>query len=169
MNSTRKIHYNVHPTTLKIFLEQDFPDMGSVDVSRSTNAACNCFGAFTWQITFVELQGSIPEMSVNTSGFEVLGANATVLASTKRESNSVSGTFRLSMPEFTHPGYTTRWPARTTPPLSYSASAADIKAAIQNYLWDHGNVSVSRSSADLQGGFTWRVEFTPKCMLLLNI
>ena len=105
-------------------------------VERST---INPDGGHTYYVTFPVSMGDVPEM-------EVFMADLPVTIATVQEGNELLGSFRLEFED------------ELTADIPFDASSAVLQSRLEE-LESVGAVSVSRSLADDQGGFTWHVEF----------
>jgi hypothetical protein len=109
---------------------------GRPTVQRAT---MNADGGHTYLVTFPVSMGNVPEM-------KVFMTDLPVSVSTVEEGNELDGSFRL---EFM--GY-------LTADIPFDASSAEMQSHLE-HLDSIGAVSVTRSGADDQGGFTWDIEF----------
>jgi hypothetical protein len=124
---------------------------GAVNVSRRA-VGPSSYQTFQWNITFAELAGVAPVLTLNTSGLSSGGAITGAVVVTKAGSAPccLSGTVA-----FVRNNVTTRQ-------LSISADAATVQAAMV-HAWGLTNMTVSRVS-DPNGGAEWRVSFPPSTM-----
>ena len=96
-------------------------------------------GAHTYLVTFPTSMGNVPEM-------EIFMSDLPVSITTLQQGNVLEGSFRL---EFM---------GELTADIPYDASSYEMQSRLEN-LDTIGAVSVSRSMADEQSGFTWEIEF----------
>jgi len=114
--------------------------MLNVDVGLAvTKSSQNPDGGFTYSVTFAASMGDVPALTVHTSDLPIAVA-------TSREGNILGGSFRLTLGD------------ETTGDIAHDATALDMQDSLQ-FLDNVGLVSVSRSAADDQGGYTWTIEF----------
>ena len=102
-------------------------------------AIMNADGGHTYLVTFPASMGNVPEMKVFMSDLPVS-------VSTVEEGNVLDGSFRL---EFM---------GDLTADIPFDASSAEMQHHLEN-IDSIGAVSVTRTVADEQGGFTWDIEF----------
>lgn len=102
-------------------------------------ARMNADGGHTYLVTFPMSMGNVPEM-------KVLMTDLPVSISTVEEGNELDGSFRL---EFM---------GDLTADIPFDATSAEMQSHLER-LDSIGAVSVTRSAADEQGGFSWDIEF----------
>ena len=120
---------------------QAFNSIAAVAVTRG--AADTQLG-YSWTISFTSNVGDVPLMeSINS----LTGTGANIAIEERHKGNYLGGSFKLG-----YGGY-------KTGSIQYNASAAQLKAAIEN-MPSIGATTVARSSVDTQGGSTWTVTFT---------
>lgn len=96
-------------------------------------------GGHTYLVTFPTSMGNVPEM-------EVFMSDLPVSITTLHQGNELEGSFRL---EFM---------GELTADIPFDASSFEMQSHLEG-LDTVGAVSVSRSLADEQSGFTWEIEF----------
>eukprot|EP00804_Cyclotella_cryptica_P021433 CCRYP_005783-RA/>CCRYP_005783-RA protein AED:0.00 eAED:0.00 QI:831/1/1/1/1/1/3/2372/6166 len=96
-------------------------------------------GGHTYLVTFPISMGNVPEMTV-------LMSDLPVSVSTVQHGNQLEGSFRL---EFM---------GELTADIAFDASSFEMQRCLED-LDKIGAVSVARSKADEQGGFSWEIEF----------
>ena len=121
-------------------LGQVLEDMANVH-ERPTVARSeiNADGGHTYLVTFPTSMGNVPEM-------ELFMSDLPVSITTLQQGNELAGSFRLE------------FGAELTADISTDASSAELQRHLES-LGTIGAVSVARSLADEQGGFTWEIEF----------
>lgn len=123
-------------SSLAEILENMSNIMGRPTVERST---INPDGGHTYTVTFPISMGNVPQ-------FEVFMSDVPISISTLQEGNEIEGSFRL---EFM---------GELTADIPFDASESELQKHLEN-LNTVGAVSVSRSLADDQKGFSWGIEF----------
>ena len=101
--------------------------------------AMNPDGGHTYTVTFPISMGNVPQM-------EVFMTDLPVTITTLHEGNQLDGSFRLE------------YMGELTADIPYDASAAEMQSHLES-LDAIDAVSVLRSMADEQNGFSWEVEF----------
>ena len=96
-------------------------------------------GGHTYLVTYPTSMGNVPEM-------EVFMSDLPISITTLQQGNELEGSFRL---EFR---------GELTADIPFDASSSEMQSHLES-LDTIGAVSISRSMADEQNGFTWEVEF----------
>lgn len=104
-----------------------------------TRSEMNPDGGHTYLVTFPASMGNVPEMDVFMSDLPIS-------TTTVQEGNELEGSFRL---EFM---------GELTADIPFDASSSVMQSKLES-LDAVGAVSVTRSLADVQSGFTWEIEF----------
>ena len=104
-----------------------------------TRTEMNPDGGHTYLVTFPTSMGNVPEM-------EVFMSDLPISITTVQEGNVLEGSFRL---EFM---------GELTADIPFDASSFIMQSKLES-LDAIGAVSVTRSMADVQSGFTWEIEF----------
>lgn len=95
LGPTRRIPANANADMIAAILMQDLPKLGVVSVTREQHIFCACHNAYTWQVTFHDLQFGVVDPLVITSYLK--GAGSRVVGPiTVQNSSSISGTFTIS-------------------------------------------------------------------------
>jgi hypothetical protein len=104
-----------------------------------TRSEMNPDGGHTYLVTFPASMGNVPEM-------EVFMSDLPISITTVQEGNELEGSFRL---EFM---------GELTADIPFDASSFVMQSKLES-LDAVGAVSVTRSMADVQSGYTWEIEF----------
>lgn len=104
-----------------------------------TRTEMNPDGGHTYLVTFPASMGNVPEM-------EVFMSDLPISIATVQDGNELEGSFRL---EFM---------GELTEDIPFDASSFLMQSKLES-LDAVGAVSVTRSMADVQNGFTWEIEF----------
>lgn len=145
--SARQVPYNALGDVIKVVLENDFDEVGAVDVTRSYNEECiNATGVYQWDVTFVSLRGRVPDLAILASDLD--GAGATVNVTELRPSTELGGSFALG---FSSVNMTTR-------PLDHDVTSNVLALIIEQDL-QTGPVRVTRNGPDNQEGYEWTITF----------
>lgn len=155
------------PNSMQEILQNSLPNLGRVDVSRSTVNGLN--GGYTWTITFLRDSssnpkcsdaegcpnaGNVPSFTPTTTNLNGVltpsGANAAVAVAETIPGNTIYGSFDLS---FT--GGSTRAGSLNVP---YDATSTSVKAALES-LDESNVVFVSRTRVGNYGAYEWLVTF----------
>lgn len=115
------------------------PVFGDVIVSRSL---MDEQGGFIWTVAFKDSEGNLPQFICAVDAAFKLKAGAKCETSTLTDGNVLSGTFVIN----------------SSAPISFDASAATVKAALEAMSWV-GKVQVVQSAPNAQFGYTWTITF----------
>ena len=79
-------------------------------------------------------------------------------------STILSGSFKLSMPQWIHKGHNSEiiQSQRTSDPIPYNATANEMVNILSTSLWPFNTINVTRSAANSQRGYIWTVTFAAK-------
>ena len=165
--TSRYIHSDVSASQLSIILMEDFKSVGIgyIDVSRKVrDDECGCLGVFEWRITFTTAKGFIPLFVVDETQMNVTDSFKSTFISRDTFSTILSGSFKLSMPQWIHKGHNSEiiQSQRTSDPIPYNATANEMVNILSTSLWPFNTINVTRSAANSQRGYIWTVTFAAK-------
>lgn len=113
---------NIGAGQLEVLMQNYFPNLGPVKVTRNKNDLCNCKNAWTWRLTFMDASSGVLPLKLNGSG--LIGANGTMHSYVEKNTSMIDGYFTLRNPSNE---YETRL-------IAYDASAVDFKLALEEDL-----------------------------------
>jgi hypothetical protein len=144
VDSTIPLSHAITASDLRAALQQNISAVGSVAVSRTGPSAV---GGFSWSVTFLTLPGDIQLLQADGSGLN--GTDVTTSVTQKQAGNEISG----GVFELTCSG-------SSTGSIMHNATDASVQSALSAIAGLAGATTVTRSSRDAQGGYTWSVTFT---------
>jgi hypothetical protein len=141
---------------------QSLPDIEAVQVTRTLAGE---EGAYAWSIVYSSLSQRLSDAAIPLSIPRVVCDSTALVVSpsgpascetiTDVHRNFLSGSFYLTMP-----APLVSMPPVSTPPLPWNASANDLRDAVTTlFAPTIMPLTVSRSSADASGGYTWTLTF----------
>jgi len=95
---TFEILHDAPSDTISVALQEAFPELGVVLVSREDYTWCACNEAYVWHITFLTATGDVKLLM--TDGDGLLGSSRISEMTTERESPWLNGTFTLGVQPF---------------------------------------------------------------------
>ena len=137
---------------LQILLQEAFPLLGDVSVSRTRNVECSCKNGWTWSITFLDASNGISLLQ--SYGHDLQGPGSTITATELvRPTNMIRGFFTLHNP----------FNGAVSRTISYDATDEMLKDVIEDDL-DISVRHVMVSNMDKRDlpelGRRWTITFT---------
>ena len=143
---SRPLDAGITGELLAHYLSKDLR-VGKVAAARAPHTSCACANAHVWTITFKDLQGRAPDLTLDATRLSGAGAAFSAVAVLQR-SPFLDGTFQLRSGNL------------SSRPLGAAAEVVDVRRALEQDL--HFEVeAVARSGPDAQGGYQWHVTFAP--------
>jgi hypothetical protein len=135
-----QISANANADGSRTSIAEIIENMANVHVRPTVErGSMNADGGHTYLVTFPVSMGNIPEM-------EIFMSDLPVSVTTIQQGNELEGSFRL---EFM---------GELTADIPFDATSAEMQSHLER-LESIGAVSVTRSVADEQGGYSWDIEF----------
>lgn len=146
LGPSRPIPANANSEMLEVIIMRDLPKLGLVTVTREPYIYCACYNAYTWSITFHDLdQGTVNPIVLN--GALLSGQNAAIVGPvTIQNSSRIGGTFTLLNVN-----------DHETAPIPYDVNDVDLIAALATI--DVNAVDVQISPTNRAGSRTWTITF----------
>lgn len=145
LGSTRPIPANADPTIMEVYIMTDLSYLGVVTVTREPYIYCACDNAFTWTITFHDLDvGQV--LPIELDGSLLTGNEADVSdVTTIQNSSFLQGTFTISAL------------GNVSGPIPFDADQFTMVDAVASVGLTATNVDVS--AADRTGSRFWIITF----------
>jgi len=145
LGPTRPIPVNVDPSMLQAILFEDIPALGNVTVSREAYIFCACENAFTWTLTFNDLNlGPVDALTLSGKGLHGFNSKLSEII-TIQDSAVIGGSFTLLAL------------GQESEPLSYDASVNDIEMAIASLGFPA--IAINAWPLDLSRQKHWQITF----------
>jgi hypothetical protein len=149
---TRFLDANVNADMLRTILHADIPSLGTIEISREAYIYCACENAFTWTITFADLdEGYVGDLAFDVSMMNTTYANGQDVNTTYTGSDIVGPT-RVQEAALLGGTFTLKANEKTSSALSYNATIQDIKDALMEIDYEAYNVGMNREYPELWAG-----------------
>ncbi|RLN94099.1 hypothetical protein BBJ28_00020241, partial [Nothophytophthora sp. Chile5] len=134
------------PDTSDAEMQQALEELQSIESVDVTRVGPDAQNGYYWDVTFTgdANAGDLPLMTVGKN--TLLATNAAVVVTPRSAGNQLGGSFKLT------------FSSTTTADIPCDADASTLKSALET-LGTVGTLDVSRSEADLQGGYIWTISF----------